>query len=223
MRIYVVGDKGYIGSNLVLYLESKGHIVFGNDSYGDIGCVINCAQKGMLSGKDSMYSMINSNILFPMQLIDRKYKHMIHLSSSSEIFQPQTAYSRTKSLASDYLRGKATLCYLYTVWGGINQHPHTFMAALLKAKREGLPFHLETPYATRDFVHIKHVCRGIEELIYNPIGEYHFGTGKARLMKDVSDMAGVKYTMGKDYRTFTWKAANPYFPDTFKEDLQGEP
>ena len=222
MRICVVGGRGYIGSNLVPYLQSKGHEV-GHEFPEEIDCIINCAQHGSKPGQDNIRRMVGDNALLPMQILGFKYKKLIHLSSSSEIFQPHTAYARTKSLASDYLRGKATLCYIYTAWGGINQHEHTFMAALLKAKRTNQVFSVSTPFATRDFVHIKHICRGIEELIAKPIGEYHFGIGKARRMIDIADLAKVDYTSPhSNFIQWDWKAANPYFSDTFEEDLKGE-
>jgi nucleoside-diphosphate-sugar epimerase len=166
--------------------------------------------------------MVWSNILLPMECV--KKAKLIHLSSSSEIFQPNTPYSRTKSLATDYLRGKATLVYIYTAYGGINQHEHMFMTQLLKAKKEHKMFQVETPYATRDFVHIKRICEGIEKLIHEPIQEVHFGHGKARRMFSVAKkVMDYKYEWsGGQGEQPEWKAANPYFTDTFEEDLQEE-
>ena len=222
MRICVVGERGYIGSNLVPYLQSKGHEV-GNKFPDEIECIVNCAQYGSKPVQHNLRKMIQSNTVLPMQICDFKYKRMIHLASSSEIFQPETLYSKTKSLATAYIRGKATVVYIYTAWGGINQHEHTFMAALLKAKRDNGVLNITTPYATRDYVHIKHICRGIEELIDKPIGDYHFGIGKARRMIDIADLAKVDYTSPYgNFIQWDWKAANQYFSDTFGEDLRGE-
>ena len=228
--IYVIGKNGYIASNLILYLQSKGHEVMGygrEDNYfhgNDEDICINCMQYGGILGQDDVEKMVYSNILNPIKLPYVYRTKLIHLSSSSEIFQPHTAYARTKSLASDYLRGKATLIYIYTAYGGINQHEHMFMTQLLKAKKEHKMFQVETPYATRDFVHIKRICEGIEKLIHEPIQEVHFGHGKARRMVDVARMVmGEKYEWPEgNYTQFDWKAANPHLPDTFEEDLQEE-
>ena len=223
MRVCIVGERGYIGSNLTRYLLSKGHEVSDKQT-GEIDCIINCAGYGTKPGQDDLQNMIYTNSIFPIQMQKFNYKHMIHLASSSEIFQPHSYYSRTKSLATDYLRGKATLIYIYTAYGGINQHEHMFMTQLLKAKKEHKMFQVETPYATRDFVHIKRICEGIEKLIHEPIQEVHFGHGKARRMVDVARMVmGEKYEWPEgNYTQFDWKAANPHLPDTFEEDLQEE-
>ena len=225
--LYVIGKNGYIASNLINYLQSKGHEVEGigrNEHpipWGET--VINCASYGNLPTQENIGSMVASNFYLPQMLI-RKRSNLIHLSSSSEIFQPNTPYSRTKSLATDYLRGKATLVYIYTAYGGINQHEHMFMTQLLKAKKEHKMFQVETPYATRDFVHIKRICEGIEKLIHEPIQEVHFGHGKARRMFSVAKkVMDYKYEWsGGQGEQPEWKAANPYFTDTFEEDLQEE-
>lgn len=223
MRVCVVGERGYIGSNLVKHLLMRRHTVTHRQEEHGIDCIVNCAGYGVRPGQDSIELMIENNINLPIRMSKFGYKRMIQLCSSSEIFDPSTAYARTKSLASDYLRGKATLVYIYTAWGGLTQHEHTFMAALLKAKRDGTLFHLSTPYATRDFVHIKHICRGIEELIDKPIGDYHFSSGHARTMLEVATIASMPYTFKDIGRNkYYFHSANPYFPDTFEEDLQEE-
>jgi nucleoside-diphosphate-sugar epimerase len=98
------------------------------------------------------------------------------------------------------------------------------MTQLLKAKKEHKMFQVETPYATRDFVHIKRICEGIEKLIHEPIQEVHFGHGKARRMFSVAKkVMDYKYEWsGGQGDEPEWKAANPYFPDTFEEDLMEE-
>jgi nucleoside-diphosphate-sugar epimerase len=235
--IYVIGKNGYIASNLIPYMQSRGHEVEGInheevyahsifDRYGwadDIA--INCAAYGAIPGQDYIDDMVEANFGLPRMILHYNWNvKLIQLSSSSEIFQPYTAYARTKSLASDYLRGKATLCYIYTAYGGINQHEHMFMTQLLKAKKEGKMFQVETPYATRDFIHIKRICEGIEKLIHEPIQEVHFGHGKARRMFSVAKkVMDYKYEWsGGQPDQPEWKAANPYFTDTFEEDLQEE-
>lgn len=238
--IYVIGKNGYIASNLIPYLLDKGHEVTGignekyylfvNDQNKDV--VINCASYGVNPGQDSLMSMVESNFYVPYKIQDLNTRSkFIHLSSSSEIFQPHTAYARTKSLASDYLRGKATLCYIYTAWGGVRQHEHTFMTALLKAKRTNQKFTVSTPYATRDFVHVKRICEGIERLLSEPVQEVHFGHGKARKMIDVAmSVLGNSHVLLPEWLKLSkvpvaetnWKADNPYLPDTFQEDLEAE-
>ncbi len=226
--IYVIGKNGYIGSNLINYFGEKGVDVCGvgrgesfTGSEGNV--IINCAAYGLNKGQTDIEAMTWTNAILPMRFFDSSKCKFIQLSSSSEIVEPHTAYARTKSLASDYLRGKATLCYIYSAWGGFNQHPRTFMAALLKAKRNNTTLNVTAPDATRDFVHIKHICEGIEELINKPIGDYHFGTGNARRLGLVARLAGVQYTFENNVAGFTWKAADPYFKeDTFEADLAEE-
>jgi nucleoside-diphosphate-sugar epimerase len=219
MRVCVVGERGYIGSNLVQYLQRKEYRI--SDDW-DVDCIVNCAQHGAKPGQDDLEKMVWSNILLPIECV--KKAKLIHISSSSEIFQPDTLYSRTKSLATDYLRGKATLVYIYTAFGGASQHEHMFMTQLLKAKKEGKMFQVETPYATRDFVHIKRICEGIEKLLHEPIQEVHFGHGKARRMFSVAKrVMDYKYEWsGGQGEQPEWKAANPHLTDTFEEDLQEE-
>lgn len=220
--IHVIDKNGYIASNLILYLTAKGHDVMG---YGRMdakplgGTIINTACYGALVGQDNVREAVSTNFDLPVELVQNADK-LIHLSSSSEMFVPDTVYAKSKALASEYLEGKATLVYLYTAWGGINEHDHMFMTQLLKAKRENKPFHLSTPYATRDFVHISHICRGIEQLLDKPVTTHHFGMGRARYMQDVADLVGVEYTKDLNYNKFPWRAKDPYFSDTFESDLK---
>jgi len=233
MTVYVCGASGYIGSNLLAMYPECSPVRRGEVPYclkGD--AVINLAAYGHQPGQDDLDTMVEVNTLYPIRLrreIPRSIT-MVQACSSSERDDPGTQYAKTKSLASRSLEGKATLAYIYTPFGGINEPLTRFMAMLVKTAREGGVFHVETPGAMRDLIHVRHVCKGLMRLAVEdfPRGEAHLGGGQAQfhdvIAMKASEMAGgrMAVTRGGGRGKILYPAPNPYIPCDPVEDLRGE-
>jgi len=231
--IYVCGASGYIGSNLLaMYPEcvglERGYIP--ETVKGD--CVINLAAYGHHPGQEDVDTMVKVNTLWPIKLWERLHPNarMVQGCSSSERDDPNTQYSRSKSLATKFLTGKAILAWIYTPFGGINEPPHRFMSALLKTAREGGTFHVEHPGAMRDLIHVSHVCKGLYRLATEEIipSEAHLGSGQnqfhdsvaIRAAKISGKMTVTRGLPGRGKQLFP--APNPYVNCDFVEDLRRE-
>ena len=239
MTIYVVGCNGYIGRSLTEYLENQQYNVRGigrgtpmprSFKFSDV--IINCACRGWKDGDEDPSDVIESNIILPL-LLDKKRNGavMIHLSSGIELLQPEHFYAKTKGVATQYLTGKAHILYLYTIFGGKNVQMSRFMSSLMNACAKDKPYTIETPYHTRDFVHIDRLMELIESLLYErKYKTMHVGSGRPVAFIDAYRMleaiAGREFENVKinstDKTSFLYYSPQKTLPDTLYEDMKKE-
>ena len=240
MRIYVIGHRGYIGRSLYEYLENKGYDVRGigrghelQMGFKHTDVVVNCACAGWMDGtEDDKRGIIESNIILPMRLHDRSNGAvLIHLSSGIEDVQPLHFYSRTKGVASELLKGKAHVLYLYAVYGNQYCQPSRFMGSLMRACKDGTPYTIHTPMHTRDFVHIDTLLELIEGLLEDrEFKTLHVGSGVP--VRFVDALAHLESIAGKVFPNisvdmeeqshFRYCAPEPCLQYTLREDMKKE-
>jgi nucleoside-diphosphate-sugar epimerase len=239
MTVYIVGHGGYIGKSLMEYLQDREYPVRGigrgtsmpmGFTYRDT--VVNCACRGWKDGDEDPLDIVDSNVVLPMNLEKRRNGAvMIHLSSGIELLQPEHFYAATKAVASQMLQGRAHVLYLYTIFGGKHVQMKRFMSSMMQACARGEPYTIETPYHTRDFVHIDRLLTLIESLLFDR--EYktmHVGAGKPTAMIDALRMlqgiAGNTFdnvTVSNECRTsFLYYSRQKTLPDTLREDMAKE-
>ena len=239
MTVYIVGYRGYIGRTLYEHLKEREYDVRGIGAgtpmpmgfkFSDV--IVNCACRGWKDGDEDPADVVESNIMLPMRLQKlRNGAVMIHLSSGIELIQPGHFYAKTKGVASDYLRNKAHVLYLYTIFGGKYIQMNRFMNTMITACAKNEPFTIHTPMHTRDFVHIDHLVNMIESLLndrtYKTI---HVGTGRA-----VSFIEAYRLLVGvvghefdnvdidtSDLSMFNYCSPQKTAPLTLAKDMQGE-
>ena len=239
MTVYIVGCNGYIGRSVKEYLEEREYPVKGigrgnalpmGFNYRDV--VINCAAKGWKDGDEDPIEVADTNVVLPMELEKRRNGAvMIHLSSGIELVQPGHFYAATKAVASQMLKGRAHVLYLYTIFGGKHVQMKRFMSSLMQACAKDEPYCLETPYHTRDFIHIDRLLTLIESLIYDR--EYktlHVGSGRPTAMVDayrmLREIAGKRFpnvtVNAADRTSFIYYSPEETLPDTLYEDMAKE-
>jgi nucleoside-diphosphate-sugar epimerase len=199
-------------------------------TYRDV--VINCAAKGWKDGDEDPVEVAESNVLLPMELERRRNGAvMIHLSSGIELVQPGHFYAATKAVASQMLKGRAHVLYLYTIFGGKHIQMKRFMSSLITACAKDEPYYIETPYHTRDFVHIDRLLALIESLLEDR--EYktmHVGSGRPtamvdayRMLEHIADKRFPNVTVNAADRTsFLYYSPEKTLPDTLYEDVKRE-
>ena len=165
--IYVIGSNGYIGSNLMR--EFPNAIGITRDTkwpeFNEDDVVINCASY-FWRGKDINYvsDVESTNVAIPNRLRQANALVIQLSSTAAHAFNKDIVWIM-KHHGDLLLRGKAHTIYLPTVYGGINQHKHMFMTALLDHIQIGAPITLECPKDTRDIVHISVLIKTIKQII----------------------------------------------------------
>jgi len=251
MKIFVIGYKGYIGSQLYqrlldeereVYGIGRDDNVFGHGDVGPVGpddVVVNCAGVGMKPITYTRDAYLKDNTILPHRLAGAAafgcIKKLIHLSSYFEFFQTNI-YAKSKALASELLRdvpGVQTI-YLYNVFGG-NEYPNRFMAGIKNAIKNDETFNLTTPGACRDLVHIKHCINGlVQQIDSHSIETLHFGTGAYTTMLAITQDIKMMFPEFKiemndthNYVHECYRPRKPYFKGLdlmadIKEDIESE-
>jgi nucleoside-diphosphate-sugar epimerase len=187
--IYIVGANGYIGSNLLIYLEDHGYTVIGIgrgelfklDKIKQTDIIICAAGYGIKPNEKDTSYFLYDNAVLPYLLSQYGVK-VLHLSSYFEFFKTDI-YATSKALASEVIGGynNVSIIYLYNIFGDgpvTEEYSHRFIKHIKNCIKNKELFTLTTPGACRDFIHIRHILKGIRELISAPIGVYHFSSGK---------------------------------------------
>ena len=238
--IYIVGVMGYLGQSLMNYLSDRGHDVTGlmRESFLPIfrseDTIINCAASGYRRRVYDIEQTVYDNWTTPLVLNtwNAGVANHIHFSSWTEECAPHHPYSRAKGLATDYLKDKAHICMLCSIWGGPYESPDKFMMGFLKACAKGEPYTLTHPFRQRDYVHVDTFCEEVEGLIFHKDYKMrYFATGRLRSFHEVfhtlrnitnrefPNVVMVNENLSTDY---DWRALNPIFEDTFRDDLRKE-
>ena len=165
--IYIIGSNGYIGSNLMQALPDAIGITRGT-SWPDFerdDWIINAASYFWHGKPCDVADAWNTNNLIPSKLVYADANVIQLTSTAADKYHEVDPVWSHKKEGDDKLLGKAHIIILPTIYGGINQHPHMFMTALLAHIKHGTPFELTTPKAKRDFVHISELITCIKDII----------------------------------------------------------
>jgi nucleoside-diphosphate-sugar epimerase len=236
MTVYIAGSKGYIGQNLVPFLKEKKYTVveLEHSEIPDMrayDAVVNLACHGHKPGDDNLKWMIQANTIYPIHLLENLPTGalMVHTASSAEIYRPEMLYSKTKSLGTKHLLWKCHVAYIYSVFGGVAEFPHRFMRTAIEAAATGRGMKLTTPLAIRDYIHMRYILQGIEELLRDQREPktLHFGSGRPMSMANIVGILRGITGKGLENIEFIylekgsemWEARPPHFPDT---DLEAD-
>lgn len=162
--VYVIGCKGYIGANLMKQYPAAVGIARGDEwpAFERDDWVINAASYFWHDMPFDRGRAESTNLGIPKRLLEYDC-NIIQLTSTAAEERGGELCWQYKKAGDDLLLGKAHILILPTIYGGIQQHEHMFMTALLDEFRG--PFVLETPDAMRDFVHIVNVKACIYSII----------------------------------------------------------
>ena len=235
--IYIIG-KGYLGTALAEHFANRGFdmkVIMRKDKWPVFrkeDTIINCAASGYRKAVYNTEQTVEDNFLLPVRLHkESNGANMIHFSSWTEESDPRNDYSHSKALATSYLEGKAHVCMTCSVWGGPYEDQSKFMMTFLRACRSGSLYNVYYPYHKRDFVHVDTFCDTVEHLAsHKNYEKRYFATGR---MRSFYEVYGTLFSIsGKVFRninivedltiTPNWTVENPFFEDTFREDLAKE-
>ena len=209
MKILITGSSGYIGSNLIRYLEKQDNVeIIGLDSsdHGishpfihntvldavlplDVTHVVHLAGKtGVKSSwnPEELKSYYEANVLSSKRIFNTyirpPYKTDIPIlyATSSSVDEMKSPYAMTKATVETVAPAMAIGMKFFTVYGGKNPRPDMLYS---KALNDDIDELTETK---RDFTHIDYVCEAIHALLLlgKPDRIYDIGTGNPRTPKE---------------------------------------
>ena len=210
MKYLITGHKGFIGTNLVNYLQEKGEEVIGIDYPNDIvedipghtgiDVVVHLAaetnvRQSIITPKIT-FSRNCLSILHMLDVAKSNYAKFIFASSCGAA-NPINPYSASK------LAGEA-ICQAYresymmdisilrfaNVYGPHSKHKDSVIAKFIKQKLNNEPVSINgSGHQTRDFIHVQDICKAI----YTAHEEFStIATGTLTSVNSIIEMLGIK-------------------------------
>ena len=194
MEVLITGDKGFIGSNLVNYLNN--YNIYGIDYPNDVltsvlppvDCVIHlAASTGVRSSHKNPKAYFNNNLKTTKRIFDHYKDTKILFASTSSVYELQSPYSMSKYACELIAPENVVVMRFFTVWG--EQNYRTDMLY-------GLAMNNQLNYITnhkRDFTHVYDVCRAIKILIEKGIGGETYEIGHGRPITNQAFLKKIGY------------------------------
>ncbi len=194
MEVLITGDKGFIGSNLVNYLNN--YNIYGIDYPNDVltsvlppvDCVIHlAASTGVRSSHKNPKAYFNNNVKITKRIFDHYKDTKILFASTSSVHELQSPYSMSKYACELIAPDNVVVMRFFTVWG--EQNYRTDMLY-------GLAMNNQLNYITnhkRDFTHVYDVCRAVKILIEKGIGGETYEVGYGRPITNQAFLKKIGY------------------------------
>ena len=194
MEVLITGDKGFIGSNLVNYLNN--YNIYGIDYPNNVltsvlppvDCVIHlAASTGVRSSHKNPKAYFNNNLKTTKRIFDHYKDTKILFASTSSVYELQSPYSMSKYACELIAPDNVVIMRFFTVWG--EQNYRTDMLY-------GLAMNNQLNYITnhkRDFTHVYDVCRAIKILIEKGIGGETYEVGHGRPITNQAFLKKIGY------------------------------
>ena len=201
MNILLTGHKGFIGSNLLVFLQSQGHQVLTLDKsvgFDILNCdfphnvelVIHLA--GLSGVRDSLTRPTEywkTNVIGTQRLFEFYRDKRIVYASSSTAHEPwKNPYAMSK-YGMEQLQHKDSLGLRFTTVYGIDARENMLIPLILKNK-----VHYLNVNHIRDFIHVSDICSAIEVVMKNELrGVIDVGTGTGNKLVDIADYFKLDY------------------------------
>ena len=223
MKILITGHKGFIGQNLMSYLETK-YEVAGYDFHPenlplvkDYDWVIHLGAISSTTETD-VDKVILHNYEFSKWLFNQcnQYNVNMQYASSASVYgstthfkengpsDPRSPYAWSKYLFDRWVTGIHPKIIFqgfryFNVYGPHEEHKENQASPITKftkqAKEEGkITIFTDSENYKRDFVCVSDICEIHEKMFdVNEKGVYNIGTGSAISFKEVADLIAQKY------------------------------
>jgi len=208
MKIFLTGDKGFIGSNLKIHLETH-HEIVGADIKSnkdilncnlpdDVDIVIHLA--GIGGVRESLADpkkYWDTNVEGTKRILDFYKDIRVLVAGSSSQYEPHlNPYAASKHVIENIPHPNVCFMRFHTVYGP-TPRKNMFFDKLLNNELEYVTSH------ERDFIHVDDMVKAIEFLMFEKFtGPIDIGTGETIKISDIKPDLPIKTnTIGERKRT----------------------
>jgi nucleoside-diphosphate-sugar epimerase len=199
MKILITGHEGFIGSNLLKYLNDLGYEVIGLDIKSGNDILIcdlpECDLVIHLAGIGGVRESINdpnkywhTNVDGTRRILEYYKDKRVLVAGSSSQYEPHlNPYAASKYIIEKIPHNNVVFMRFHTVYGP-NPRKEMFFDKLLNNTLEYVTDH------ERDFIHIDDVCKSVTLLITaNFIGPIDIGTGISTKITSICSQLPINY------------------------------
>lgn len=209
MKYLITGHKGFIGTNLVNYLQLYGEVVEGIDrpddlrtkvpSTSDIDVVVHLASETDVRRsieRPKLFFDSNISLMFSALQIAKMNNARLIFTSSCGASNPINPYAASKlaceALCQTYRHSyqmDISILRLSNVYGPHSKHKSSVIAKFIKQKlsNESVTIY-GTGHQARDFIHVQDVCKAI----YHVSDDFTVSTGRLTSINYVTELLGIK-------------------------------
>ena len=204
MEVLITGDKGFIGSNLVNYLNN--YNIYGIDYPNDVltsvlppvDCVIHlAASTGVRSSHKNPKAYFNNNVKITKRIFDHYKDTKILFASTSSVHELQSPYSMSKYACELIAPNNVVIMRFFTVWGEQNYRTDMLYGMAMNDQLNYITDH------KRDFTHVYDVCRAIKILIEKGVGGETYEIGHGRPITNTAFLKKIGYNKELPVREVT--------------------
>ena len=204
MEVLITGDKGFIGSNLVNYLNN--YNIYGIDYPNDVltsvlppvDCVIHlAASTGVRSSHKNPKAYFNNNLKTTKRIFDHYKDTKILFASTSSVYELQSPYSMSKYACELIAPDNVVIMRFFTVWGEQNYRTDMLYGMAMNDQLNYITDH------KRDFTHVYDVCRAIKILIEKGVGGETYEIGHGRPITNTAFLKKIGYNKELPVREVT--------------------
>ena len=194
MEVLITGDKGFIGSNLVNYLNN--YNIYGIDYPNNVltsvlppvDCVIHlAASTGVRSSHKNPKAYFNNNLKTTKRIFDHYKDTKILFASTSSVHELQSPYSMSKYACELIAPDNVVIMRFFTVWGEQNYRTDMLYGMAMNDQLNYITDH------KRDFTHVYDVCRAIKILIEKGVGGETYEIGHGRPITNTAFLKKIGY------------------------------
>ena len=204
MEVLITGDKGFIGSNLVNYLNN--YNIYGIDYPNNVltsvlppvDCVIHlAASTGVRSSHKNPKAYFNNNLKTTKRIFDHYKDTKILFASTSSVYELQSPYSMSKYACELIAPDNVVIMRFFTVWGEQNYRTDMLYGMAMNDQLNYITDH------KRDFTHVYDVCRAIKILIEKGVGGETYEIGHGRPITNTAFLKKIGYNKELPVREVT--------------------
>lgn len=210
MKILVTGHKGFIGNVIFNSLKAKNYDVTGVDAEDKIpdsafDFIVHMGARTLIRmSKEKPYEYFRDNMDLSLRVLElaRKYNSTVIYPTSGSVSEATNPYSLAKKQVVEWIElyhnlygVKRHILKFYNIYGASSRKGAVFLFCNAALKNEPVTIYGDGSHI-RDFINVKDVFRGIEDILTGKVKEgYHevgtgIGTSVGELLKLVEKATG---------------------------------
>lgn len=193
MKILLTGSKGFIGTAILKEFTRKGYDITGMDA-GDaipdekFDFILHMGARTLIRlSKEKPFEYFHDNVVLSLRVLElaRKYGSTVVFPTSGSVSEATNPYSLSKKHIVEWIElyhnlygVKRHVLKFYNIYGPTSRKGAVFLFSNAALRNDPVTVYGDGSHI-RDFIHVKDVVRGLEDIVNGRIEEgYHeMGTG----------------------------------------------